>query len=361
MPQAQTSARPLAWLYAALIVYASLYPFGPWRDQGIAPWSFVTAPPSPYWTGFDVGANFLGYVPLGFWVSVAFLRLGQTQGAWWRGLLVSAMLSFGLEAMQSYLPMRVPSQIDWLLNTLGGGVGAGLAQAMERCGVLLRYSAMRKRWFIVHTHGALPLLITWPLALLFPLTIPLGLGQVQERAHAALQPWLSGTALWQWWPLPHAWTPLTPATTAWCVCLGLWVPVLLAYTVIQHPGRRLLALFLLLVSAVGVTSLSVALSYGPLQAWSWLDDTATAGLLGGMVLGLVALVLPLRFCLVLLLPVAIWHWMLVNQAPPNSYFEETLRVWEQGRFIRFNGLAQWLGWLWPLALMADLMRRLLRP
>jgi hypothetical protein len=26
-----------------------------------------------------------------------------------------------------------------------------------------------------------------------------------------------------------------------------------------------------------------------------------------------------------------------------------LQAWEQGRFIRFNGLAQWLGWIWPYA------------
>ena len=65
----QTSARPLAWLYAALIVYASLYPFGPWRDQGIVPWAFLWAPRTPYWSAFDVFSNLVGYVPLGFWVT----------------------------------------------------------------------------------------------------------------------------------------------------------------------------------------------------------------------------------------------------------------------------------------------------
>ena len=33
----KTSAWPLAEAYAALIVYASLYPFSGWRDQGISP------------------------------------------------------------------------------------------------------------------------------------------------------------------------------------------------------------------------------------------------------------------------------------------------------------------------------------
>jgi hypothetical protein len=37
----------------------------------------------------------------------------------------------------------------------------------------------------------------------------------------------------------------------------------------------------------------------------------------------------------------------INQAPTSAYFAHTLHTWEQGRFIRFHGLAQWLGWLWP--------------
>jgi hypothetical protein len=33
----------------------------------------------------------------------------------------------------------------------------------------------------------------------------------------------------------------------------------------------------------------------------------------------------------------------------SPYFAQSLEVWEQGRFIRFHGLSQWLGWLWPFA------------
>jgi hypothetical protein len=47
-------------------------------------------------------------------------------------------------------------------------------------------------------------------------------------------------------------------------------------------------------------------------------------------------------CLVVLL-----SWL--NRAPASPYFAQSLEVWEQGRFIRFHGLSQWLGWLWPYA------------
>jgi hypothetical protein len=47
---------------------------------------------------------------------------------------------------------------------------------------------------------------------------------------------------------------------------------------------------------------------------------------------------------------------LLNNASANAYFALTLQNWEQGQFIRFHGLIQWLGWLWPFALLVYLMR-----
>jgi hypothetical protein len=64
-----------------------------------------------------------------------------------------------------------------------------------------------------------------------------------------------------------------------------------------------------------------------------------------------------RPCLLLALAV---HLSLLNQAPTSPYFAQTLQTWEQGRFIRFNGLAQWLGWLWPYAALAYVLLRLSR-
>ena len=33
-------------------------------------------------------------------------------------------------------------------------------------------------------------------------------------------------------------------------------------------------------------------------------------------------------------------------------------AWEQGRFIRFHGLARWVGWLWPYLAMVWLLLNL---
>jgi hypothetical protein len=51
----------------------------------------------------------------------------------------------------------------------------------------------------------------------------------------------------------------------------------------------------------------------------------------------------------------------VAQAPADPYLAQSLQGWEQGRFVRFHGLAQWLGWLWPWLAMAWLLARLGQP
>jgi hypothetical protein len=142
------------------------------------------------------------------------------------------------------------------------------------------------------------------------------------------------------------------------VALGVVLPVLLAYSVMPQRRMRLHALWVLQLAALWVTSLSGALTYGPMLAWAWLTPESLVGLVMGLLWGLLAVVLSMRTCLVLLLVLACVFLAIVNQAPANSYFDHNLKVWEQGRFIRFNGLAQWLGWLWPYALVADVMRRL---
>ena len=77
----------------------------------------------------------------------------------------------------------------------------------------------------------------------------------------------------------------------------------------------------------------------------------------GLVLAALSLVLPQRVSAVLLLVVLTIHLALLNDAPTSAYFAQTLLVWEQGRFIRFYGLGQWLGWLWPFATLVYVLLR----
>lgn len=353
-----TSAWPLALATACLVVYASLYPFANWRDQGLSPWAFLWAPLPRYWTWFDTWTNLVGYAPLGFLLALGGLRRRLARPVI-RATLACALLSMAMEAVQMYLPARVPSNVDFLLNAAGAWLGACLAFLLERWGVLQRWSEFRRRWFLPQARGALVLLALWPAALLFPASVPLGLGQVLERLEAALVLLFRGTPFLEWLPVRDVeLEPLVPGGVVICVALGALVPGLLGYSVIAQAWRRLVFWVGLLVVAVGSTALSSMLSFGPEHAWAWLDQPVRFGLVGALLLGLAALKLPARAAAALGLLAVGLQLALLNQAPADPYFEQTRQVWEQGRFVRFNGLTQWLGWLWPFGVLGYLVLRL---
>ena len=152
----KTSAWPLALIYTALIVFASLFPFDGWRAQGIDPLVFLLAPlPPPYWTGFDIATNVVGYAPLGFLLVLAMLRSGWGRGAVLLATLVGMLLSLVMEFLQIYLPRRVPSNLDLLLNAAGTLAGALSAALLERLGAIDRWSDFKGRWFVQDASGAI--------------------------------------------------------------------------------------------------------------------------------------------------------------------------------------------------------------
>jgi len=364
MADHKTSAWPLALAYAVLIAYASLYPFEGWRLQGLAPWAFLASPWSRWWTAFDFTANALGYAPLGFLIALAYLRSGVARRAPAAvGLALAAGLGLSLlmEGLQTFLPARVPSNLDLALNAFGALAGGVLAAMLERLGGLDRWSRFRERWFVGEARGALVLLALWPPALLFPPPVPFGLGQVLERVERGLAEWLDDTPFLDWLPVREVeLQPLVPMAESLCVMLGLLVPCLLGYSVMTSLRGRLALAALALGAGIGASALSSALSFGPAHAWAWVDAPSQLGLLTAGMLAAGLSPVPRRGCAALLLLALVVHLSLLNQAPANAYFSLTLQAWEQGRFIRFHGLVQWLGWLWPYAALAYVILRLSR-
>ena len=346
----KTSALPLAWVYAGLIVHASLYPFSDWRYQGIMPWAFLSSPLPKYWTGFDVAINVLGYMPLGFLLILSALRSGRSKYALGLAVLVAGGLSLMMESLQSYLPVRVSSNVDLFLNVVGAWLGAMLAWSLEKLGVINRWSRFRAHWFVAEARGGLVLLGLWPIALLFPAAVPFGLGQVMERLEAALSDLFQDTPFLDWLPVRDIeLQPLIPAAEWVCVLLGVLIPCLLGFCIIRAIGHRVQFVLVTFVFGIAATALSAALSYGPEHAWAWFDFPVKAGLMAALVLAALLLRVPWRASAALVLLALGFYLSVLNQAPASPYFAQTLATWEQGRFIRFHGLAQWLGWLWPYA------------
>ena len=352
----------LALALVCLIVYASLYPFSDWRNQGISPLGFLASPLPKYWTGFDVGANLLGYALLGFLLALAALRSRRMGWVVSAAVLVAGLLSLTMETLQSYLPSRIPSNVDLALNTLGAWLGAGCALALERSGLLERWGRLRARWFSADARSVLVLLMLWPPALLFPAAVPLGLGQVFERLESALAEVLADTPFLEWLPMREVeLQPLVPIAELVCVALGALIPCLLGYCVIRRLGQRAVFAAAALAIGLGTSALSAALSYGPEHAWAWLDVPVQAGIGMAVLLATLLLGVPRRAAAALALLALATHLGLLNQAPADPYFAQTLQIWEQGRFIQFYGLVRWLGWMWPYAALACMLARLSRP
>lgn len=360
--RSRSVALPLALLYAALIVYASLFPFSGWRDQGIVPWAYLRAPWPRYWTGFDLATNLIGYLPLGLLLTLVFERRWGRWRAVVLASLAAALLSFGMESLQSWLPQRVASNVDLGLNAAGGLLGALAAALLARLGLVERLRRLQKRWFVRDAQGSLVLLALWPIGLLFPPPIAFGMGQVYERLEEGLARLLQDTPFLEWLPLREIeFEPLLPGAEIACVALGAAVPCLLAYTVLEPRRRRVLFALLALGAGVAVSALSTALTYGPAHAWAWVTTPVRWGLPLVVLAVLAAARLPRRACVVLLIATLLAQLLLLNVAPQNPYYASALQTWEQGRFIHFFGLAQWVGWLWPFATLAHLLARLRPP
>ena len=124
----RTTAWTLAWLCVLVTAYASLYPFDDWRNQDIPPGSFVTAPWPKYLTAFDLWSNFLGYLPLGFWLCLAALRSGSSRWA-----------SVGLALSLAFFDQRGLTEPTKKAGPISGGValqGSGPVEDQKLwCGI----------------------------------------------------------------------------------------------------------------------------------------------------------------------------------------------------------------------------------
>lgn len=342
------------------MVYASLHPFGGWTLPPRLELGLLWLPPPAGHYRFDVVANLLGYLPLGALIAIGVLRGGGTRlRAFALALLAASLLSYAMELLQHLLPRRVPSAMDWSLNSAGAALGALAVLAVDALGGLDSWQRWRERWFLRGRGFGLALLLLWPFGLLFPPPLPFGLGQGLGRAREALIELLAGTA-WDGWLTsrdPAQATPLVPGVELLAITCGLLAPCLLACTLTRPGLRRAVLLVGALALGVAVQTLSTALNFGPDHALTWFTPPAGPAIWILIALLLPLALLPVRTAAALALLAVSLLLALVNLAPADPYYAASLQSWEQGRFIRFHGLSQWLGWLWPWAALAYLLGR----
>ena len=363
----ESSALTLALVFTGLVVYASLYPFSGWFWPAGQPLAALLVPPWPrYHVGFDDWSNFIGYMPLGALAYASALRRGR--GPLRAGLLACALpslLSWTMEFTQHFLPGRYPSLMDWTLNTLGAGAGLSLAVAVHSAGAGVRWSTLRERWFVPHSGATIALLLLWPVGFLYPRNVPFSQGVTWERLQEAaydlladhpLAPWFD----WLWASLGENTGTMSKVAEGFAVALGLLGPCLVAFAIARPGWRRAAVVPLAVAVGLAANTLSAALNFGPVHALGWVTSAVPMGLALGALMAFACMFLGPRSAAALGLVALSVDVALVAQAPSDPYYADSLQAWEQGRFIHFHGLAQWVGWLWPFAAGVELFRRLVR-
>jgi VanZ family protein len=330
--------------YVLLVAYASLYPFSGWREPAAHALAFLVAPWPRYLTAFDLAANFLGYLPLGILCALAVHPRAGARAAGLAALAAGVVLSLVLETVQGYLPARIASNVDVLANAAGAGVGGLAGTRWARW--LLDAGPLRRLRTAVFAPGTaadvgLALLGLWLFAQLNPATLLFGTGDLRDLVAAGAGA-RHGAGIFIF---------IEAAT-----CAANLAAVALIASAVATPGAPLKRLLLaLLASALVVKTLAMAILMRAENVFAWLTPGGQLGLAGGVALALAALGAPRTARLALAAVLLMAATVLVNLAPPNPYLADTLKVWEQGHFLNFNGLTRLVGTLWPFVALAYLI------
>jgi VanZ family protein len=335
-------ARYFLVAYVVLLAYGSLFPSTAWRASGVDPFAFLWAPWPRYVTAFDVVANLIAYLPLGL-LGVAAVPVRVPR---WLGVVATVVLGVGLsimlESLQTYLPSRVASNLDVLLNSIGTGIGAiGYVIARGDRGTV--FMALRVAWFRPGkgTDLGLLLLALWLFTQLNPETLLFGTGDLRNLIEA-VPPYLLAASVFVRFEGMIAACNL--------IAVGLLAGALVM------PGRSAWwVIAVLFAIALAIRTLAFGVLLQPSDMLSWLTPGAQIGIVAGVFFALAGSWLPRTLRLGAASVLTMLATVLVNLAPGNPYLISSLGTWRQGHFLNFNGMTSMVSTLWPFAALAYLL------
>ena len=152
------------WLaVAAAIAYLSLYPLTGWRLRQPSLFAFLSQGFPRYYSHADVTTNIAAYVIFGVLFALGWYTRKRPWLAMVLAALAGTLLSLTLESLQSYLPTRVPSLLDFSANAggavLGGAIGALVGRF--RAGGREGPSPVSRQWYEEGPALGWALLVIW--------------------------------------------------------------------------------------------------------------------------------------------------------------------------------------------------------
>jgi VanZ family protein len=347
-PRSLRLAGMAALAYILVVIYASLQPFIDWRGPPADFGHFLFAPWPRWITVDDVLFNFAAYVPLGFLLALALRARWNTRTAVIFAAIICAALSLALETAQQYLPARIASNVDLLVNSIGGGGGALIASLFapgQRLGETL--ALLRGRWFVGGARGDAVLVLAglWLITQLHTPLVVFGNGDLR----GSLQ--LAGF---------FAYTPRSYlAAEAGVVMLNVTgLGLLLASAARDSAAGHWRTLALIVAGGCALKVAAAVLIVQAPNPWSWLTPGLGIGLAAALALLLVLMWLPHRGRAAVALLVLAAAVSLVNSIPENPYrpAPSLLLLGRTSHILSFASMTRALSDLWPfLAMLCALL------
>lgn len=334
-------ARLALALVVPVVAYASLRPFSGWHASGRLPFAYLVQA-TQIGSLFDVALNVVGYALLAFVLVLALFPRWRGAPALAWGTIVPALCSVLVEAMQNYLPGRMPSVVDVIANGVGALLGALVAVRLTPWLMDHRGGrGWRARWLAPGhlAEAGLFVLAAWWLVPFAQRTLLFAGGDFRGNLQVAVD-----------WSVPGF---VYAAAEVFVVAANAAAAGLVLRLVLAE-GRARLRWFALLLAGALVLRWVAQFSFWKQLGWQWLTPSALAGVAIAVAVMAPALRLPRRAAALLAIVLLSAAIVVVNLAPPDP------ALWLQGTAPREQSLialalvARYIAKAWPFAAIAFL-------
>lgn len=322
--------------YIVLIIYGTLYPLTGWQlPHGIQRSDAFLKWPK-YLTRSDIITNLVIYVPFGALLAILLKRHFTSTKTVILVFICGFFISLTLEYIQFFLPGRVTSLVDILLNSSGALIGALIPSLIYRGSrSYTKLFNIRHTWFNSRdtTELGIAIIILWVASQLFPLVPSFDL----KMWHASLLPIRNILSH------PEHFDYLRSCLFALnTTALGI------IYLTLTHQQKPAIFLFVLIVLSV------ILLKVPVINHKLYLEDIA------GLILGIsvFATLYRLRLSTPIIAILCILLGYLLKTLVAESYTYHLIQTFNwipfRGQVGRINGMIEIINNLWPFAAMAYL-------